>query len=205
MDTVTTSSSAKYKINNSKFLGYLAPCSDTQKLDETLERIRAEHPAASHHCYAYRLDPAEPVEFSTDAGEPGGSAGVPILNVLRSRGLINVACVVVRYYGGTKLGKSGLIDAYSHTATLAADAAKLKELVLTERYRITYGYEHQSLINSVKHTFDLIEIESVYLEKVSLTFAVPAKQSDAFEEQLLPGVHLFDEFEKLGRSYHIAE
>lgn len=205
MDTVTTSSSAKYKINNSKFLGYLAPCSDTQKLDETLERIRSEHPTASHHCYAYRLNPAEPVEFSSDAGEPGGSAGVPILNVLRSRELINVACVVVRYYGGTKLGKSGLIDAYSHTATLAADASKLKELVLTERYRITYGYEHQSLINSVKHTFDFIEIESVYLEKVSLTFAVPTKQSDALEEQLLPGVHLFDEFEKLGRSYHIAE
>jgi len=174
-------------------------------LEETLEAVRSEHPTATHHCYAYRLNPADTVEFSTDDGEPGGTAGVPILNVLRSRDLVNVACVVVRYYGGTRLGKSGLIDAYSHTADLAADASKTKKVLLVNRYRVIYNYEHQSTINSMNHAFDVLELDSVYLEKVSLTFAVPIQQSDALENQLRPAVHLFDKFEKLGRSYHTAE
>lgn len=176
-----------------------------EQLEDNLEFIRSEHPNATHHCYAYRLNPADTVEFSADNGEPSGTAGVPILNVLRSRNLINVVCVAVRYYGGTKLGKSGLADAYSHTADLVADASKMKQVLPVERYRITYNYEYQSIINSLKHAFDLIEIESVYLEKVSLTFAVPANQSDALKKQLYPNIHLFDNFDRLGRSYRIVE
>jgi uncharacterized YigZ family protein len=163
-----------------------------KELDKNLEFIHSEHPTATHHCYAYRMNPADTVEFSADDGEPSGSAGVPILNVLRSREFMNVVCVVVRYYGGTKLGKSGLISAYSHTAHLAADASNRKQILLIERYRIVYSYEYQSMINSVKHAFDFIELDTDYLEKVSLTFAVPVKQFESLEKQLRPGIHLFD-------------
>lgn len=151
------------------------------------------------------MNPEQPLEFSTDDGEPSGTAGIPILNLLRSRDLINIVCVVVRYYGGTKLGKSGLISAYSHTANLTAEASRMKEIIPVASYRIVYGYEHQSVVNSLKHMFDFMEIESIYLEKVSLTFAVPQKQSQALEKQIAGSVHLFDKFEKLEASYRIIE
>jgi putative IMPACT (imprinted ancient) family translation regulator len=151
------------------------------------------------------MKPEQPLEFSTDDGEPSGTAGTPILNLLRSRDLINIVCVVVRYYGGTKLGKSGLISAYSHTANLTAEASQMKEIIPVASYRTVYGYEHQSVINSLKHMFDFMEIESIYLEKVSLTFAVPKKQSQALEKQIAGSVHLFDKFEKLAASYRIME
>ena len=205
MDTVTTTFRTEYRIKSSNFIGYLVPCSHIEELNSVLNSIKDEHPKATHHCYAYRINPEQPLEFSTDDGEPGGTAGTPILNLLRSRGLINIVCVVVRYYGGTKLGKSGLISAYSHTANLTAEASQMKEIIPVASYSTVYGYEHQSVINSLKHMFDFMEIESIYLEKVSLTFAVPQKQSQALEKQIAGSVHLFDKFEKLEASYRIME
>ena len=205
MDTVTSTFRSDYRIKSSKFTGYLAPCTQTEELNNVLGIIKDEHPTATHHCYAYRMNPEQPLEFSTDDGEPSGTAGTPILNLLRSRDLINIVCVVVRYYGGTKLGKSGLISAYSHTANLTAEASQKKEIIPVASYSTVYGYEHQSVINSLKHMFDFMEIESIYLEKVSLTFAVPQKQSQALEKQIAGSVHLFDKFEKLEASYRIME
>jgi uncharacterized YigZ family protein len=205
LDTVTTTFYSDYKIKNSKFIGYLAPCTHLDELNSVLESIKNEHPTATHHCYAYRINPEKTQEFSTDDGEPGGTAGAPILNSLRSRELMNVVCVVVRYYGGNHLGKSGLISAYSHTALLAADAAVTKKIIPVQLYRVRYGYEHQSVINSLKHKFDFSEIESSYLEKVSLTIAIPAKQASSFVKHIDASVHLFDSFEKLGSSYQLAE
>lgn len=205
MDTVTTTYQSEYKIKNSKFFGYLAPCISSEEINTTIDTIQNEHPTASHHCYAYRINPADPREFSTDDGEPGGTAGAPILNQLKSHGFIDIVCVVVRYYGGTNLGKSGLIRAYSHTADLTLKAAHPKKIVPVVSYRAVYGYEHQSVINTLKHTLDFIEIKSTYLEKVTLTFAVPEKQTIALEKQIGSATHLFDEFEKLERSFRIME
>lgn len=169
------------------------------------DTIKNEHPTASHHCYAYRINPAKPREFSTDDGEPGGTAGAPILNQLKSNNFIDILCVVVRYYGGTNLGKSGLISAYSHTAELALKSAQPKRVIPVVSFHAVYSYEHQSVINTMKHTLDFIEIESTYLEKVTLIFAVPEKQSAAVEKQVASVIHLFDKFETLDRSFRIVE
>lgn len=201
MDTVTTTFRSDYKIKNSKFLVYLAPCTHIGELNEAVDSIKNEHPTATHHCYAYRMNPEKPLEFSTDDGEPRGTAGAPILNLLKSRNLINIVCVVVRYYGGTNLGRSGLISAYSHTAKLAAESAQLKKIVPIVSYCVLYSYEHQSIINSLKHTFDFTELEATYLEEVSLTFAVPANQANALEKQVDGALHLFDKFEKIEQTY----
>jgi uncharacterized YigZ family protein len=205
LDTVTTTYQSEYKIKNSKFFGYLAPCTSSEELNTTIEKIKNEHPTASHHCYAYRINPSGPREFSTDDGEPGGTAGAPILNQLKSNDFINIVCVVVRYYGGTNLGKSGLISAYSHTASLAIETAQPKKIVPVVSYHAVYGYEHQSVINTIKHMLDFIEIESTYMEKITLTFAVPEEQTTALEKQIASATHLFDEFEKLDRSFRIME
>jgi len=186
-------------------MGYLTPCPHPGELNNVLDTIKDEHPTATHHCYAYRLNPQQPSEFSTDDGEPSGTAGTPILNLLKSRNLINIVCVVVRYYGGTNLGKSGLISAYSVTANLLADAAIVKKVINVCCYRVEYRYEHQSIINSLRHRFDFSEIESNYLENVVLVFSIPEIQVQVFEKQIKASLHLFNKFEKLGSSYRIVE
>src|SRR5699024_755346 len=96
---------------------------------------------ATHHCYGWRISPNNIEEFAQDDGEPGGTAGLPILNQLKSFNVVNGACVVVRYFGGTKLGKAGLIQAYGHTAELCLKQAELSNLVATQNFRIIYPYQ----------------------------------------------------------------
>lgn len=98
-------------LNKSKFIAFFFPCTSESGFKEQLQTIKSKHPKATHHCYAY-LFSNPTLERANDDGEPSGSAGFPILGQLKSHRLINVACVVVRYYGGTKLGVSGLIAAY---------------------------------------------------------------------------------------------
>ncbi len=105
-------SQAEIREKGSRFRAFVVPAADEEEAREALERLRRRFPDASHHCWAWRLGP-EPSERSSDAGEPAGTAGVPILRVLAGRELSDVLAVVVRWFGGTKLGKGGLARAYS--------------------------------------------------------------------------------------------
>jgi uncharacterized YigZ family protein len=125
LHTVNKPYHAEYRVKGSKFPSYIYPAEDRDDVNTVLTNLKSEHPAATHHCYAYRLHPNNVIEFDQDDGEPGSTAGLPILGSLRSNELINVLLVVVRYYGGTKLGKSGLIEAYGHTADLCIQKASL--------------------------------------------------------------------------------
>ncbi len=166
-----------------------------------LSEAKSEHPTATHHCYAWRVNPAQPEEYASDAGEPGGTAGLPILNQLRSAELINVGCIVVRYYGGTKLGKAGLIESYGHTAGLCIEQARLHRLTPTRLFRIEYPYELQSQVERWKNTYNLTEKESEYGVKVRLTLACPLPLSDAFAGELDSSRHLLESIETLGNSW----
>lgn len=205
MHTVTSVFTCEYRIKGSKFLGFLCPASVVNQTETHLDSIKREHPTATHHCYAYLLDPNEPVEFSSDDGEPGGTAGMPILNALRSNDLMNVILIVVRYYGGTKLGKSGLIDAYQTTAQQTIQSARLKKLTPIKIYSVEYDYSQQSLINKWKSSFTLIELESSYLETVELTLSCPKLESDQFEVLVRPHGHQLIRFEPAGESFHIGQ
>lgn len=111
----------------SRFLAVVAPAADEQAARALVESLRREHPGATHHCFAWRIG-TEPLERCSDAGEPGGTAGPPILSALRGAGLSDVAAVVVRWFGGVKLGKGGLVRAYGGAARLA-----LAEVATIER------------------------------------------------------------------------
>jgi uncharacterized YigZ family protein len=203
--TVTKTAVSDYRVKGSEFLGYLFPCKDVKKADKLLQKVRSEHHTATHHCYAYALDPHDKTEFSSDDGEPGGTAGLPIQNILRSYDMINVMLIVVRYYGGTKLGKAGLIDAYSHTAKLTAETAVLKEVLPVKTFKIIYDYPQQGAIDKLKNDFTLIELDSSYLQHVELNIGVPVSESGIFESKLMSLAHLFDEIEDTGKGYHIVE
>ena len=134
------------KIQRSVFIGRAEPCHSEAEARELLNRVRAEHRDATHNCWAYRLGPESVTEYSSDDGEPSGTAGRPILSKLRGkgppeppggairreevcRGLFNVIVVVTRYFGGVKLGVRGLIEAYGGVAARTLNAAETVECV----------------------------------------------------------------------------
>lgn len=205
MVTVTSVFTSEYRVKSSKFLGFLCPSRDDTEIETHLEKIKKEHPTATHHCYAYQFNPNSPVEFSTDAGEPGGTAGLPILYALKSQNLINVILIVVRYYGGTKLGKAGLIDAYQTTAQQTIRSATLKKLVPIKVYTLKYAYSLQSLIDKWRNSFELMELDSSYLETVELTLGCPKNQFHLFEKTVSAQMHQLIGFEEAGESFHIEE
>lgn len=184
MFTPSNPVSATYRVKGSKFIGYMKPVACLPDFEEQLAEIRGEHPSATHHCYAYRIDPVKSQEFDQDDGEPGGTAGKPILNKMRLAQLINAVLIVVRYFGGTELGTSGLIQAYGHTAALCIDAASLLEIRLTHNFRITYSYSEQNIIEKLKHRWNLAEIDSSYREEVTLTLGCAPEWVDQFTSEL---------------------
>lgn len=137
------------EINKSKFYGVLIPISSPEEAKEVLISIRKEYPKATHYCYAYRV---EKLEKSNDDGEPSGTAGRPILECLKNNDLENVLCVVVRYFGGIKLGASGLVRAY-------VDATK-EVINKSELFDVAYRN-----IYSIKMDYSLYDIVRNYLQK----------------------------------------
>ncbi|WP_340105040.1 IMPACT family protein [Rhodohalobacter sp. 8-1] len=203
MLTVTQHYQAEYRVKGSKFLSFINPCDTTEEAEIRLSKIRDLHPTATHHCYAFRVDPSSISEHSQDDGEPSGTAGMPILNAMRSANIVDAIVVVVRYYGGTKLGKSGLIDAYGKAAEFVINQSILKPIVATRRFVITYPYDQQSLIDKLYHSFTLFEIESEYTENVKLVIECPEKELPVFEEHLKGLQHLLMNIEKGNASSHI--
>ncbi|WP_297518251.1 YigZ family protein [Flavobacterium sp.] len=129
-----------FKEKQSKFLGYAFPVATEADVKMHLERLRKEHVGAVHFCYAYQLG-AETIQYrANDDGEPSNSAGMPIYGQLLSFDLTNVLVVVVRYYGGIKLGVGGLIAAYRTTAQLALETARIEERTIDVQFKISFDY-----------------------------------------------------------------
>lgn len=201
--TVTRVFKAKHTTKGSDFIANLIPCEASESADSKVNEIKSKHPAATHHCYAFRIGALEPAERSQDDGEPAGTAGRPILNTLKSSNIVHVVGIVVRYYGGTNLGKRGLIDAYSSAMESAVQAAQLKRIEPTLQYRVSYTYDQQSIIEKLKHTYTLFEADSYYGRMVTLTLDCPLDQYKRFEETLDSLSHLLTSCEKLGDSYRV--
>jgi uncharacterized YigZ family protein len=144
--TVTKTSEGLYKEKGSKFIAVLFPVLSEDQFKEKYTAIKKEYHDARHHCYAYRLDPENETVRSSDDGEPSGTAGKPMLNQLYSFELFNVGVVVVRYFGGTKLGVSGLINAYKQATRDAVENNKIVTKYLTETLKVEFQYP---LLNEV--------------------------------------------------------
>jgi len=179
----------------SKFMGYLFPVLSEKDFQEHLDQIRSKYPDATHHCWAWRLDPGQPKEFSSDDGEPSGTAGQPILNQLKSFNVINAGIVVIRYYGGTKLGKPGLIEAYGRGAEICLKKAALFAVKPVKIYEIVYPYSEENTIQKLINDHDLSVTESEYLETIKLTVACPKETSGTFETRISGLMHLNIQFE----------
>jgi uncharacterized YigZ family protein len=171
------------------------------EFQEQLHQIKSEFPDATHHCWAWRLNPVQPKQFSSDDGEPSGTAGLPILNQLKSADIINGGIVVVRYYGGTKLGKSGLIEAYSRAAALSVESADLVSIEPVYLFRIQYPYPQENTIQKLQNDYDLQVQDAEYLINVSLKVACPASLADSFKNEISGLDYLDIEYDDLGESF----
>lgn len=160
----------------------MCPVTDAASAREALEAVRRDHPDASHHCWAYRL--SDGTERSDDDGEPGGSAGRPILAQLAGHGVADALVVVARWFGGTKLGVGGLIRAYGGTAGKALDAAPLTEVLPSTVLRITYGYDDTSAVDAALAATDHDALDAHYGADVTRTVQVLEADAQALVEAL---------------------
>ena len=131
-----------FKEKSSKFFGYAFPVSSQEEIKMYLEHLKKQHFGAVHFCYAYQIG-TEKIEFrANDDGEPSNSAGMPIYGQIQSFELTNILIVVVRFFGGTKLGVGGLISAYKTTAQMALEAASIIEKTIDVSFKITFDYKN---------------------------------------------------------------
>lgn len=172
------------EVNRSRFVCALAPAATEEEARAFIERVRAEHPGATHHCWAYVLGADGGVQKSDDDGEPGGTAGLPMLQMLTRRGVRCAVAVVARYFGGTKLGAGGLIRAYGGAVGEALDAVGTR---VRQRYRlVTVTTDHQragKLENDLRSGGRSVR-EVVYGSDVRIELGLPEAELDAFRDWL---------------------
>ncbi len=173
-----------YKDKGSKFIGYAYPVKDEAAIKEKLEFIRQEHPKATHHCYAYRLGLDKNNYRTNDDGEPNGTAGKPMLGQIDSIGITNTLVVVVRYFGGTKLGVSGLIDAYKETARETLAVATIITYKILDYYRIRCAYEQVQRVYHIVHQVQAQIISQELDILCAFEIAVTEEQRTMLEKKL---------------------
>ena len=135
-----------FKDKNSKFFGYAFPVNNEEDIKSNLLKIKKLHPNAGHHCYAYQIGVEELKYRANDDGEPNNSAGLPIYGQIQSFGVTNILLITVRYFGGTKLGVSGLISAYRTSAKLSLEASEIIEKVIKVQYELKFNYDTMSKV-----------------------------------------------------------
>jgi uncharacterized YigZ family protein len=165
-------------IKKSKFIGYAMPVTSEEEAVAFIEEIRKKHWDATHNCYAYQIGYHDEIQKSSDDGEPSGTAGKPILEVIKKERLKNVVVVVTRYFGGIMLGAGGLVRAYGQTAALGLKAAGIVTRLLCNQVHISIDYtwlgkvEHEMRA----HQFFIHHID--YAERVHVTAWVPVDDTD---------------------------
>ncbi|MFB6206048.1 MAG: YigZ family protein [Haloglomus sp.] len=175
---------AEFTVDGSEFVGHAAPATTVAEAEASIAEIREAFPDATHNVPAYRVN-ADPFrEYQSDEGEPSGSAGKPVLNVLQGRELEDVVAVVTRYYGGTNLGIGGLVRAYSRATTEAVDDAGTTWTVPRERLVVTVDYDDSGTVRGLLESAG-VEFDADYEAEVRFGVQVPVRDVDALCDRLL--------------------
>ncbi|MBP5363098.1 MAG: YigZ family protein [Ruminococcus sp.] len=181
--TISQPAEASFIEKKSEFIGYIAPVKNSDEAVEFINKIKAMHRKARHNVYAYIVRQDNISRYSDD-GEPQGTAGVPVLDVLQKRGLTDVCIVVTRYFGGILLGGGGLVRAYSHAAALACDAAKVMDMRLCHRLQITADYGMYGKISYILPNFSTITESLDFGSDVTLEILVLSEKLESLTKEL---------------------
>ena len=197
--TIARRCEARFIEKKSEFIGYLCPVQTEEQAVAFIEEIRAMHRKATHNCYAYILRENNAARHSDD-GEPGGTAGVPIYEVLRKEGLTDVCCVVTRYFGGVLLGAGGLVRAYTKGAKDAVDAAQIKCMAEAVKLAVTVDYGLYGRLAQVFADFDARVEDERFADNVRIVLHIRAENSQKLTDKLVDvcnGAVSVEENEKL--------
>ncbi len=182
--TIGKVSSGLFKDKGSKFISFAFPVRDEEEIAGIISGLRKEYHDARHHCYAWSLGyEGESFRYNDD-GEPSGTAGKPVFGQIRSFGLRNILIVVIRYFGGTKLGVRGLINAYKGAAQDAIENNTIITSIIYDHYRIYFGYEQMNDVMRTLKEYDLSQREHDFGLTCSLEFSVRASLKDMVMSQL---------------------
>ena len=174
----------EYIVKKSRFIGYAKPVKTEKEALDFIAEISKKHWDATHNVYAYSLREGGIKRYSDD-GEPQGTAGMPVLNVLTQEEVTDCVVVVTRYFGGILLGGGGLVRAYSHTAKIAVDAGGVITMRLCNIMSVTCDYNFYGRLNSLIPEYGGIVDDTVFEENVKITFRMPTDMVDEFNAKLI--------------------
>ncbi len=180
--TISSTSTAEIVERKSKFIAKVIPVENEEQAFEELEKVKKENRDARHNVFSYRI--ANGAERASDDGEPSGTAGVPILDILRGSKLQNVLVVVTRYFGGILLGTGGLVKAYTDSAKEALKRAEVVEKVLQKQYEIEVPYSYNDKIIYFCKNNEYKIVDTKYEENAKLYVAVKNEVSASFEQEI---------------------
>ena len=184
----------EFKVKGSLFKSYTYEVNHIIDIKERISQLENRFSDASHICYAYRICNAnnldlfynpEIIEFSTDAGEPSGTAGKPILNTLKKTKIINRAIFVIRYFGGTKLGIPGLIKSYKYASESVLKNAEYKKWILLKELTLKLNYRFHKMIDKTIYDYDGKVLKSNFSDIVSLNIEIPCKKIIDFKKEII--------------------
>ena len=172
-------------IKKSRFLGVAAYIETEEEAKQLLASIRKEHFSARHVCYAYSIGEKNPRLKFSDDGEPGGTAGKPILDVINGSGIYNIIVVVTRYFGGILLGTGGLVKAYSEAAKEAVSNAGKKAVCLSDIFTLQTEYGDYDKVRYILESFEGVSYETEYADKVLIRFTIPAQLTEELKQTVI--------------------
>ncbi|MDE5916587.1 MAG: YigZ family protein [Oscillospiraceae bacterium] len=181
--TIDSPVSCSFIEKRSEFIGHLCPVKTNEQAVDFINKIKSEHRKAKHNVYAYILRNNNIIRYSDD-GEPQGTAGVPVLDVLQKQGLTDVCCVVTRYFGGILLGGGGLVRAYSHSASLTVSQSRIMNMFSCFSVKLTMDYDLYGKVCYVLPEFEIKQTGSDFGNKVILNLNVKDKLYDSFLKKL---------------------
>lgn len=177
-NTIESESSGSYKDKGSKFLAFAYPVKTENEVKEIIDKLKRDYYDARHHCYAYIMGVDKSATRMNDDGEPSGTAGKPIHGQLLSFDLTNTLIVVVRYFGGTKLGVSGLITAYKSAAKDALQNATILTKTINEVYKLEFPFELMNDAMKIVKDYGLQIVETDFDNSASLVFKIRLKDAE---------------------------
>jgi len=177
--------SDEFIVNKSRFIGYGAPAQTEEEALAFLAEIRKKHQDATHNCYAYIIGTNMGIMRYSDDGEPGGTAGMPIIEVMKARGVTNAAVVVTRYFGGILLGAGGLVRAYTQGAVAALNAAQVGVMHPTQRMLVDVSYPMLGKVEHFLKAEPVIVEDKSFTDTITLTLVVRTADAEDFSARLI--------------------
>ena len=181
---IKSATTGVYKEKGSKFIAYSFPVHSEENVKEKLEEIKKLEHSARHHCYAYILNPDKSAQRANDDGEPSSTAGKPILGQILSNDLTNILIVVVRYFGGVKLGVPGLIRSYKTAALDAISNSKIITKIIKEQFAVSFKYPQMNDVMRLVKEYNLEVVNTDFQIECKLIFAVAKSKSEEVVETL---------------------